>query len=294
MTATVVRSLRSTLRFALILLALLPVPLRAQTRTGAPQRIVSLIPATTEMLFAMGAGSRLVGIGNYDHFPPEVEKIVRVGGLLDPNTELLLSLRPDLVLVYDSQVELKQQLERAGIPFFNYVHRGLPDVTETMRALGDRVGARPGAEAAAAHIEQRLGAIRARVAGRPAPRTLLVFGREPGSLRQINASAGVGFLHDVLLLAGGADVLGDLGKQSAMLSTEMVLARAPEVIIELHYGASLPRESIERERNVWNALASVPAVRSKKVFLLSGDEFVVPGPRIVLAAEQLANVLHPR
>ena len=266
---------------------------RVEAQPAAPQRIVSLIPATTEMLFAMGAGSRVVGIGNYEHFPPEVEKLPRVGGLIDPNTERLLALKPDLVIVYDTQAELKTQLQRAGIAFFNYSHRGLPDITETMRALGVRIGAREGAEAAAARIEQQLAAVRARVAGRPRPRTLLVFGREPGTLRQINASAGVGFLHDVLQLAGGDDVLGDMGRQSAMLSTEMVLTRKPDTIIELHYGESLPQPAIERERRVWDALPSVPAVRNQKVFLLSGDQFVVPGPRIALAAEQFARVLHP-
>lgn len=258
-----------------------------------PQRIVSLVPATTEMLFAMGAGSRVAGVGSYDRFPPEVAGIPKVGGLLDPNVERVLSLKPDLVIVYDSQTELKQQLERTGIPIFNYVHRGLPDITATMRTLGERVGARAGADAAAADIERQLAAIRTRVAGRPRPKTLLVFGRERGTLRQINASGGIGFLHDLLELAGGTDALGDLGKQSVMMSTEMVLLRAPDVILELHYGDSATRENIESERRVWNALPSVPAVRSGRIYLLTGDEFVVPGPRIVLAADQFARALHP-
>jgi iron complex transport system substrate-binding protein len=259
----------------------------------SPQRIVSLIPATTEMLFLMGAGSRVAGVSNYDHFPPEVEKLPRVGGLVDPSVEALLALKPDLVIVYDTQVELKQQLERAGVPIFRYVHRGLADITETMRALGDRVGAKAVADAAARRIEQQLAAVGARVTGRPKPKTLLIFGREPGSLRQIDASAGYGFLHDVLELAGGDDVLSDLKRQSAMLTTEMILARAPEVIVELHYGESLKSTLIDAERRVWNSLPSVPAVKNRRVYLLTGDEFVVPGPRIVLAAERFARVLHP-
>ena len=108
--------------------------------TDSPRRIISLVPATTEMLFAMGAGNRIAGVSNYDRFPPEVAKLPKVGGLLDPNVERLISLKPDLVIVYDTQTDLKQQLDRAGIPMFRYVHRGLPDITETMRALGERVG----------------------------------------------------------------------------------------------------------------------------------------------------------
>jgi len=275
-------------------------PVAAQDRPGAgsapaasPRRIVSLIPATTEMLFAMGAADRLAGVGSYDRFPPEVERLPRVGGLLDPSVERILSLKPDLVIVYDTQAELKGQLARARIPIFRYAHRGLPDITETLRAIGVRVGAGPEADAAASRIEQQLAAIKARVAQRPRLKTLLVFGREPGALRQIDASGGYGFLHDVLEIAGGIDVLADLKRQSVQLSTESILALAPEVIIELHYGSSMRADRLDAERFVWNALPSVPAVKSKRVHVLVGDEFVVPGPRIVLAAERFARALHP-
>jgi iron complex transport system substrate-binding protein len=264
--------------------------------TGAaddPQRIISLVPATTEMLFVMGAGGRIAGVSNYDRFPPDVARLPKVGGLLDPDVERLLSLKPDLVIVYDTQTDLKRQLERARIPMFGYVHRGLPDITETMRTLGVRIGMKDAAAAAAARIEQQLAAIRARVAGRPRPKTLLIFGREPGALRRVDASAGYGFLHDLLELAGGSDVLGDLRKQSVDMSTEMIITRAPEVILELHYGDSLKPERFDAERRVWNALPSVPAVRNNRVFLLGGDEFVVPGPRIVIAADRFARTLHP-
>ena len=258
-----------------------------------PRRIVSLVPATTEMLFAMGAGPRIVGVSNYDRFPPEVARIAKVGGLLDPDVETLLSLKPDLVIVYDTQEDLKKQLERAQVPMYHYIHRGLPDIMETMRALGARIGANPAADAAATRIEQQLAAVGRRVAGRSRPSTLLVFAREQGTIRRVHASGGYGFLHDVLELAGGTDVLNDLHKQSVEMSTEMILTRKPEVILELHYGNSLKPAAMDAERLVWNGLPSLPAVKNKRVYLLAGDEFVVPGPRIVVAAERFARTLHP-
>jgi iron complex transport system substrate-binding protein len=120
-----------------------------------------------------------------------------------------------------------------------------------------------------------------------------VFGREQGTLRHVTASGGYGFLHDVLEIAGGSDALVDLHKQSVDMSTEMILMRAPEVILELHYGDAVKPELFDAERLVWNALASVPAVKNKRVYLLDGLEFVVPGPRIVLAAERIARTIHP-
>ncbi len=269
-------------------------PLSAQRGPAAtPQRLISLVPATTEMLFDMGAGGRVVGIGSYDRFPPEVEKLPRLGGLLDPNIEQLIALRPDLVIVYETQVELRRQLERARIPMWSYSSKGLADVTATVRALGERIGMGPQAKASAERIDARLRAVQARVAGRPRPRTLLIFGRESGSLRGINASGGYGFMHDLLELAGGTDVLADIKQALVTMSTEMVLARAPDTIIELHYGEPWPDARLAAERRVWLGLPSLPAVRAGRITLLAGDEFVVPGPRVTLAAERMAAILHP-
>lgn len=274
-----------------IILAVALVALAAIDGRAAATRIVSIIPATTEMLFAMGAGNRLIAAGSYDRYPPEVERLPRVGALIDPNVERILSLRPDLVVMYDTQTELKSQLERAKIPFYSYTHKGLPDIPETIRSLGARVGVAADANALATRIERQLADIQARVAKSGRPKTLLVFGRERGSLRNIDASGGLGFLHDMLEAAGGDDILGDIRRQSVVMTTEMVLARAPEVIVELHYGRSDP--NAEADLRVWNALASVPAVRNRRIYVLQGDEFVIPGPRVVLATERLARTIHP-
>ena len=265
----------------------------SSSTSAAPQRVVSLVPATTEMLFAIGAGNRVVGVGTYDRYPPAVEKLPRLGGLLDPDIEQLIALRPDLVVVYDTQTELRRQLDRAHIPAWSYSIMELADVTTTMKSLGDRVGLAARATAAASAIDTELRDVRNRVAGRGRPKSLLLFGREAGSLRGINASGGYGFLHDLLELAGGADVLSDVKKASVAMSSEMVLARAPEAIIELHYGEPWPSARLDAERRVWTALPSVPAVRTNRIYLVTGDEFVVPGPRVTIAAERLARLLHP-
>ena len=276
-------------RFSLVILAvLLSAPIAVR---GAASRVISIIPATTEMLFAMGAGDRLIAVGSYDRFPPQVEKLPRVGALLDPDVERILSMRPDLVILYGTQTDLRTQLDRAGIPYYAYMHRGLADITATIRSLGARVGVAGQADTLATQIEKRLADIRARVAKGPKPRTLLVFGREKGTLAGIDASGGEGFLHDMLETAGGTDVLGDLKRQSVMMSTEMLLSRAPDVIIELRYARG--DSTAEADMRDWNALASVPAVRNHRVHLLRGEEFVVPGPRVALATERLSRTLHP-
>jgi iron complex transport system substrate-binding protein len=264
-----------------------------EAQSAAPQRIVSLVPAVTEMLFAIGAGARLVGVSSFDEHPPEVRAITRVGGLVDPDVERILSLRPDLAIVYGTQDDLVTQLARARIPMFTYRHAGLPDVTATIRALGVRVARAAAAAEVAGRIEQRLAEIRARVTGRGRPGTLLVFGRQAGTLRGIYASGGLGFLHDMLEAAGGRNLFEDVPRESVQATTEVILARAPEVIVELKYGGSIKVEEVAGEREAWSGLAAVPAVKNGRVIVLVGDEFVVPGPRVAEATERLSRALHP-
>jgi iron complex transport system substrate-binding protein len=162
-----------------------------------------------------------------------------------------------------------------------------------MRELGARLGLRESAERAAARLEAGLQAVRARVAGRPRPRVMLVFGREKGALRSIYASGGRGFLHDLVEIAGGEDVFTDIDRESVQATVELIIGRAPDVIVEIHGGEVLSDEAAAREAQVWSALASVPAVQRGRVHVLSGQELVVPGPRIVRAAERLARAIHP-
>jgi len=266
--------------------------LEAQPRSPA-KRIVSLVPALTEILFAIGAGPQVIAVSSFDDDPPEVLKLPRVGALLDPDTERILSMRPDLVLTYGSQTELEKQLAAGGIRTFSYRHGGLANVTPTFLALGDLTGHSDQAARAAAEIEDRLSAIRSRVAGRPRPTTLLVMGREPESLRHLHASGGLGFLHDIVTLAGGSNVFSDVKRESVNASTEMLLARAPQVVLDLQYSRPLTPEALERERQIWRQLPSIPAVKTGRVHILLGDHLVVPGPRIARAAEEFARAIHP-
>ncbi len=261
---------------------------------AVPQRIVSLVPAVTEMLVAIGAGPNLVGVGSFDELPPGLANVPRVGGLLDPDTERILALRADLVILYETQTDLREQLTRAAVPVFDYTHAGLTDIGETLRAVGRRTGHARASDWLARTMERDLDAIRDRVRGRDRPRTLLVFDRQPLSLRSMYGSGGVGFLHDMLVVAGGENVLGDVERQAVQLTTELVLARAPEVIIELRYGRDeLTAEQQRRERDSWRPLASLGPLQTGRLYMLESADIVVPGPRLARGTEKLARVLHP-
>jgi iron complex transport system substrate-binding protein len=257
-----------------------------------PQRIISIIPAVTEMLFAIGAGPQVIAVGSFDHYPPEVEKLQRVGALIDPDVERILSLRPDLVAVYRSQADLRVQLERAKVPVYLYSHAALPDITTTIRDLGVRVGRAREAADLARSIESRIAGIRQRLNGRPRPRTLVVFDRESLTLRGIYASGGFGFIHDMLEAAGGENVFADVKQQAVQATTELILAKRPEVILELR-GETVAAPLRAREIAVWQALSSVPAVRAGRVYFIDQQLTVIPGPRVADAIDLIARTLHP-
>ena len=274
-------------------LAGLILTLAATLGAQQPRRIVSLVPALTEMLFAIGAGPQVVAVSSYDEFPPQVQSLPRVGALLDPDTERILSLKPDLVITYGSQVDLQTQMRRASIATYDYRHGGLDHIFVTIRELGRRTGHDKEAQAVVAGIESRIAAVTARVAGKPRPRTLLVFSREARALRNVYVSGGRGFLHDMLVAAGGQDVFEDVGRESLQATTETILARAPDVILELRSENIPVGKELDEEAQVWSRLAAVPAVRARRVYFITGQQMTVPGPRVADGIERMSKVLHP-
>jgi iron complex transport system substrate-binding protein len=274
--------------------ALVAVLLSSATAQSRPSRIVSLVPAVTEMLYAIGAGDRVVGVSSFDRFPPEIERVPRVGALLDPDVERILSLRPDLVIVYRSQQDLLTQLGRARIATFVYAHSGLADVTTTLRQVGERVGAAERSIAVSAEIDRRIDEVRRSAnssnSSKPHPATLIVFGRDAFALRGIYASGGIGFIHDMVTAAGGRNVFSDTKREAVQVTTELIIARAPEIILELR-ADPLDAAAESRELKTWGALSSVPAVRNGRVHIVADPRTVIPGPRVADGVELIARVL---
>jgi iron complex transport system substrate-binding protein len=258
----------------------------------APTRIVSLIPPVTEILFAIGAGPRVVAVSSFDKYPPQVVKLQRVGALLDPDVERILSLHPDLVVVYASQTDLRAQLARASIPMYVYSHAGLADVTATIRDVGIRVGRRDEGIKVAQAVDRQIDAVRARVAGLPRPSTLLVFERERFTLRGIYASGGIGFIHDMLEAAGGANVFADVKREAVQATTELILARRPSIIIELRSSVITDADR-RRELATWNAIGALPAVQSGRLYLFADQRMSIAGPRVGEVVDILARTIHP-
>src|SRR5713226_9426915 len=188
-----------------------------------PARVVSLIPAVTEMLFAMGAGPDVIGVSSFDRFPAEVSSRQPVGGLLDPNTERILTLRPTLVVIYETQVELRDRLAAAGIRTWPYRHGSVASIYDTIQGLGVALGRTADADALTRRMQQRVADITGALREQPAVPTLFVIGRDAGALQHLDVAGGDGFLNEIVELAGGINVFRDIARPAVDASTEQVL-----------------------------------------------------------------------
>src|SRR5881409_2440542 len=224
-------------------------PAPAPSPAGAPARIVSLAPSITETVYALGAGERLVGVCAQCDYPAAVASLPRVGGYLVPSVEATLGARPDLVIVVPSpgNREAVRAVERAGVRVLVVHDRTLADLWASMRAVAAALGLTDTGERLVADIQRRLEAVRGRVAGLPPRRVLLVVGHTPLVV------AGHGTLQDELVAAaGGVNVATDIGGVWPQISLELVVARAPEVIVDAAMGSEAGR------RDLFAGLATVP------------------------------------
>jgi iron complex transport system substrate-binding protein len=241
------------------------------------ERVVTLAPSLTEMVLALGAGERLVGVTRFDD-DPRVAKVARIGGYNDPEPEAVLLQRPDLVVAEPAPANRGpvEALSRLGVPVEAFPLHTVSQIEETLRSLGALLGRRAQAEALLASMERAREEARARAARGPHPRTLLVFGLDP-----LVVGGPAGFAGELLEDAGGSNVAADREKPFSRMSEEAAVAARPEVLI-------LCGVEPEKGRPVLHGFEAVRVARLRSTALLH------PGPRVPEALSDLAAALSSR
>jgi len=255
-----------------------------------------MAPNIAEAVFALGAGDRVVGVSEYTAYPPEAAAKPQVGALYNPNLERIVSLRPDLILIQQKHETVEELCADRHISFLVVnMESGLKSVLAAMDTLGMAFGrdASERAKALRAEIEKDLAAVRVRVDGATRPRVLICVDRSPDSLKSVYCPGGSSFLSELIEIAGGENVLADEPNAYVQISTEAIVRRAPDVIIETLPGRTLSEAERKKIVDEWGALYTVPAVKQGRVYVLTDDYVVVPGPRIARTAELFAETIHP-
>ncbi len=249
-------------------------------RLAAPaRRVVSLIPATTELLFAIGAGHAVVGRTSYCDFPAAAESVPNLGDGIKPNLEAVIASRPDLVILYNSgqNAAVAGRLRELGVAAMRLNTDALSSVPRIARVLGKLTGNERAADSLTAVFDTALTAATQPRTG-PRPKVLLLVWEQPPM------TVGRGsFLNELLERAGGENLFADVAGTDGVVSIEAVAARDPDLIFTTAEGPSA-----FATRPEWQAVA---AVREKRFLHVTGSEFGRPSPRSPMAIRQLSAKL---
>lgn len=254
------------------------------------ERIVSLAPSATEVLFEAGCGARLVGVTSYCRYPPQATTLPKVGGYLTPSYEALVALRPDRVVILPEHVDARRYLTALGIEVVEFDHRSIRGILDSIATAGDLCGTRARADAAVAELEGLLNRVDERTDGRPRPRVVISVSRgQERGFGSLSAAGPDGVYHDLLLRAGGQNAVPPGPVLHPALSPESLIRLNPDAVVEFASGA-VDRTAIREE---WRALPSLTAVARDRVFVFTEEFLPVPGPRLVRFTDTLAHALHP-
>jgi iron complex transport system substrate-binding protein len=263
---------------------------RAVTFAQPPQRIVSLSPGLTETLYALGVGNRVIVTDQYSDFPAENTPKATLNTYPKPNTEELVSLHPDLVVVLVEGDEFIQQMNARGIKVLKIFPKTFDGTLQDIDELGKVVDASPRATKLTDDMRARAAAIVAKT--RNAPKIAVFYELDASDPTKPWVAGPQGFFGNLVPLAGGKNVFDDLGQPSGQVSTEQVIARNPQIIIlgdsNAPFNAQTP--AMVTARTGWG---QIDAVAKGRIYALNDAFLSRPGPRLVDGLEQMAHLLHP-
>ncbi|MDR0336036.1 MAG: helical backbone metal receptor [Planctomycetaceae bacterium] len=279
------------------------IPPQTIRRIESPQRLISTAPSLTELLFDIGLGDRVVGDSKFTTYPPETNKIEKIGGLYDGNWEKIVELKPDLVLILDKNESFRLRCQELGIESLAVDHGSMEGVLESYHLIGKRFGAEIMQKALdkKTELENKLQTLRAKSEELPPIRVLICIDRLRGNgqLQNLYVAGTNPYFQDAIHWAGGTNVAASTNLAIPVLSVEGVVAMNPEVIIDLMVGAKVQaaengEEITENDLiNDWKTLGNeVDAVKTGKIYVLTEDYATIPGPRTPLFVEKLLEILH--
>jgi len=257
---------------------------RTVTVPDHPHRVVCLVPSITDTVFALGSGDDVVAVSDYTTHPPAAVKKPSIGGLVKPSIETILSFHPDLVLgtSIPGATETAAQLQDVGVPVYLVDPHGLSGILRSVGSVGQALNRAPQAAALNASLRKRIEAVRARAAGKPAPRVLVPVWYDP--IITIGKNA---FISELVETAGAKSVTDDLLPDWPEVSMETVVTRAPEALVLIR-GGKISIEMLQK-RPGWSSL---PAIQSGKVYYVDTG-IQQPSPVAIDALEELAREFHP-
>lgn len=267
-------------------------PAVPSAETGkAPERIVCAAPSVTEVVFALGRGNRVIAVSEFTAYPPEALNREKIGGLVNVNYERITALRPDVVITQGKSQKLETFCRRKSIAYLTTSFRDLTTIYKDIRHIGAILHCEDEAARLNRQIKSKLGEVRRQAAEFAPLKVFLCLSRQKDSLRNVMTAGQGTFLNELLNIAGGDNVFGELTAEYPQVSMESLVARKPQVILEMRPFLQ-PTRSSQQILEDWNQLDVLPAVANERVHLVTADFMLIPGPRIPNTAALLFHTIH--
>jgi len=258
-----------------------------------PQRIVSLSPSVTEILYGIGAWPQVIAVSQFCTYPDDVKNKPRVNGWDKTNLEQVMALEPDFVIGVDAQAPfLKDKLTGLGVRSLFVKSETLADITAAMGDIGRATSHEQEANELSFKTQMELDAVGKAVADRPRPKVLCVVDRIPGTIRDLYTATRGSYLDELITIAGGDSIAPVAEHGYGKINKEAVLTLNPEVIIDMVQGSK--RNFGEDPVAVWNELAEVRAVRDKRIYSMTDPSVIHPSQFVGHTAQVFARAFHPK
>jgi iron complex transport system substrate-binding protein len=255
------------------------------------QRIVSLSPNLTEIIFSLGLGDKVVGVSSDSDWPAEAKTKKKVGTFWQPNTEAIIAAKPDLVVceTFLQQNETAQVLKRAGLNVLSLRVESIDELFAAIWSIGQAVDYPEKAEQLAADIKGQLDQIRESSSSLKKVKVLWIIQTEPVRVAGVNT-----FVNEIIELAGGQNAIAPTGDQYPSISTEEIIGCNAEVIIQSAMGTEDLAKQQEAAEKFWSRFPNLPAVKDKRIYVINPDTVLRLGPRIGEGAQAVAQCLRQK
>jgi iron complex transport system substrate-binding protein len=250
-------------------------------------RIISLSPHITEIIFALQVQEDLVAVTDFCKYPLEVQTKTTIGGLLNPDIERIIRINPTHLFGIPAHEELNRELKKFNLEINMMPNENISDVLNTIRTIGGLVNRSAQAARLMKSLKDSLDRLKSEAMGF---RAMLIIGKEKGTLRNITVTGPNTFIDEIWHLVGGDNIFYDLPTRYGSISLEAIVERNPDIIIEFDVTGdrAVLKQPISAE---WNLLKSVNAIKNNDLYLVRGNHCLIPGPRMILLAKDFHHIL---
>ena len=260
---------------------------------AASQRVISTSPAITEILFAIGAGDRVVGVTDFCNYPEQACRLPSIGGPLNPSTETWITLKPDLIIIQEDSEVIQKNAKIFEIPSLTVSVNNLNNILNSIQIIADSLHMPQAGHQLAIKIKTKIEGYRTHLKKIKPRQVLMLLSDTNDPNRDLYAVGRDTFLNELLTIAGGENVLPDTMARYPKVSKEYIIAKSPEIIIEVGPKSNLSKEETLARKKTWGKFSTLRAVKDDKLYFIGADYILIPGPRLLNILDDFTRTIHP-